>query len=94
MARAFSGFLFASILAAARLQAQEETPFDVRAHYTKREVMIPMRDGVQLFTILYEPMDRSQTYPFLLQRTPYSIAPYGPDEYPAQIGPSPEFDKD
>jgi putative CocE/NonD family hydrolase len=68
--------------------------FDVRAHYAKREVMIPMRDGVKLFTILYEPKDRSRTYPLLLLRTPYSIPPYGPDEYPAQIGPAPEFDED
>ena len=86
--------VLASSLAAARLSAQAETAFDVRAHYAKREVMIPMRDGVKLFTILYEPKDRSRTYPFLLLRTPYSILPYGPDEYPPQIGPSPEFDRD
>ena len=86
--------LLASCIAAARLSAQEEAAFDVRAHYQKREVMIPMRDGVKLFTILYEPKDRSETYPFLLLRTPYSIPPYGPDEYPPQIGPAPEFDRD
>ena len=68
--------------------------FDVRAHYTKREVMIPMRDGVKLFTILYEPKDQSQEYPFLLFRTPYSIPPYGPDDYKEQLGPSPAFDED
>jgi putative CocE/NonD family hydrolase len=83
-------FLF--LLTAALAAAQE--PFDVRAHYTKREVMIPMRDGVELFTILYEPRDRSRTYPFLLLRTPYSIPPYGSDEYPEQVGPSTEFDRD
>ncbi|HEY7820393.1 MAG TPA: CocE/NonD family hydrolase, partial [Vicinamibacteria bacterium] len=80
------------VLSAALGAAQE--PFDVRAHYSKREVMIPMRDGVKLFTILYEPKDRSRTYPFLLLRTPYSIPPYGPDEYREQVGPSPEFDRD
>jgi uncharacterized protein len=84
--------MIALVLAVGFAAAQED--FDVRAHYAKREVMIPMRDGVKLFTILYEPKDRSRTYPFLLLRTPYSIPPYGPDEYPPQIGPSPEFDRD
>ncbi len=84
--------LIALVLAAGLAAVQEG--IDVRAHYTKREVMIPMRDGVKLFTILYEPKDRSRTYPFLLLRTPYSIPPYGPDDYPARIGPSPEFDRD
>ncbi|HJS74496.1 MAG TPA: CocE/NonD family hydrolase, partial [Vicinamibacteria bacterium] len=74
--------------------AAAQEPFDVRAHYTKREVMIPMRDGVKLFTILYEPKDRSQTYPFLLVRTPYSIPPYEPDQFREPLGPSPEFDRD
>ncbi|GAB2566389.1 CocE/NonD family hydrolase [Spirosoma areae] len=27
-------------------------------------------------------------YPFLMQRTCYSVAPYGPDAYPTQLGPS------
>jgi hypothetical protein len=87
--------LYLALIFLSRLaSAQQEAPFDLRAHYSKREVMIPMRDGVKLFTILYEPKDRSRTYPILLLRTPYSIPPYGPDEYPAQIGPSPEFDRD
>ena len=30
----------------------------------------------------------------LLYRTPYSIRPYGPDEYRSPLGPSPEFDRD
>ena len=32
--------------------AQEGT-YDVKANYDKTEVMIPMRDGVKLFTIIY-----------------------------------------
>ncbi len=66
----------------------------LRGHYSKTEYMVPMRDGVELFTIVYSPKDASQTYPILLYRTPYSIAPYGPDEYPEMLGPSPEFDED
>lgn len=43
--------------------------------YDKREVLIPMRDGVKLFTAIYTPKDPSRTYPILLQRTPYSVYP-------------------
>jgi putative CocE/NonD family hydrolase len=46
-------------------------------NYTKAEYRIPMRDGVKLYTIVYSPKDTSQHYPFLLFRTPYSVAPYG-----------------
>jgi len=57
----------------------------VSAHYTKTERMIPMRDGVQLFTAIYTPKDQSKPYPFLLTRTPYSCAPYGEDQYSGRL---------
>jgi hypothetical protein len=46
-------------------------------HYTKAEYKIPMRDGAKLFTVVYSPKDTSNTYPLLLCRTPYNVAPYG-----------------
>jgi len=70
-----------------------EPEFDVKAHYTKYEYRIAMRDGVHLFTSVYVPKDASHAYPFLIDRTPYSVAPYGEDQYRKQLGPSPEFDK-
>jgi uncharacterized protein len=70
-----------------------EPEFNLREHYTKYEYQIPMRDGKRLFTAVYVPKDASKTYPFLLQRTPYSAAPYGVNEYPRRIGPAPEFAK-
>ncbi|GAB6121576.1 CocE/NonD family hydrolase [Dysgonomonas termitidis] len=39
--------------------------------------MIPMRDGVHLYTAVYAPVDRGEKHPFLLTRTPYSCKPYG-----------------
>ena len=68
--------------------------FDLRPRYTKREVMIPMRDGVRLFTAIYAPRDAGsagRTYPIMLTRTPYSVAPYGADEYRQSLGPSMSF---
>jgi uncharacterized protein len=69
----------------------------VRAHYSKYEFRIPMRDGVRLFTAVYVPKpsafpDDPGPYPFLMQRTPYSVQPYGEDRYPARLGPSEEFE--
>src|SRR5476649_2278472 len=46
-------------------------------NYIKKEVTIPMRDGVKLFTSVYLPKDQSEKHPILLTRTPYSCAPYG-----------------
>ncbi len=46
-------------------------------NYIKKEVSIPMRDGIKLFTSIYIPKDRSEKHPILLTRTPYSVAPYG-----------------
>jgi len=66
----------------------------VRQNYDKADYMVPMRDGTRLFTIVYTPRDQSQTYPILFYRTPYSIPPYGADEYRELLGPSPEFDRD
>lgn len=53
----------------------------VRQNYTKHEYQIAMRDGVKLFTIAYVPNDMSETHPIMITRTPYSVAPYGPDSY-------------
>lgn len=47
-----------------------------------------MRDGARLFTSIYLPKDTTRLYPILLQRTPYSVAPYGEDRYKSRIGPS------
>ena len=63
----------------------------IKENYTKAIYDIAMRDGTKLHTIVYTPKDisSSKQYPFLMQRTCYSIAPYGPDEYPARMGPNP-----
>ena len=63
----------------------------MRENYTKAEYRVPMRDGTKLFTIVYTPKDASpeHTYPIVMERTCYSIAPYGPDNYAPTIAPDP-----
>jgi putative CocE/NonD family hydrolase len=58
----------------------------IREYYTKYEYRIPMRDGARLFTVVYVPKDTQHSYPMLLTRTPYSVAPYGADVYPNEKG--------
>jgi len=58
----------------------------IKAHYTKYEYMIPMRDGKKLFTSVYVPKDTSEKYPIMFDRTPYSVAPYGIDNFKASLG--------
>jgi uncharacterized protein len=91
--RGFSGY-FAPIAALLFLALRSPAPMAaqgveaVQARYTKYEHLIPMRDGVRLFTAVYVPKDTSQRYPILLSRTPYSCQPYGEDAYKANLGPS------
>jgi len=62
-------------------QTPEQDSAYVRDNFTKMEVQIPVRDGVRLFTSIYLPKDQSKQHPILLNRTPYSCAPYGPDMF-------------
>lgn len=61
--------------------AQNEDSAWFRNHYIKQEQYIRMRDGVNLFTSIYIPVDDKEKHPILLTRTPYSCAPYGTNEY-------------
>src|SRR5277367_3733635 len=63
----------------------------IREQYTKYEVRIAMRDGKKLFTSIYVPKDTSEKWPIMLDRTPYSVAPYGIDSDRGNLGPSQMF---
>ncbi|MBL8861569.1 MAG: CocE/NonD family hydrolase [Planctomycetes bacterium] len=63
----------------------------MRALYTKREVLIPMRDGVRLHTAIYTPRESRTPFPILLRRTPYSCRPYGAEAFPETPGPNDLF---
>src|SRR5580704_10369235 len=66
----------------------------VRENYSKFEYRIPVRDGVKLFTSVYVPKDvftDGKTYPIMMERTPYNVQPYGPDQFRENLGPSEFF---
>lgn len=63
-------------------KAVNEDSLWMQEHYTKKEVYVPMRDGVRLFASIYLPKDNSENHPILMSRTPYSCAPYGAEYRP------------
>lgn len=53
-----------------------------KIEYTRRDTMIPMRDGVKLYTVYYTP-NTTSSVPILIQRTPYGSADFqSPDKIP------------
>ncbi len=71
-----------------------ETPSDLKPatdsfDYERREVMIPMRDGVRLRTIILVPRSatKSKTAPILLTRTPYNADELTGHAHSSHLGP-------
>ena len=64
MKKIFSIILF--ILLQLTITAQENA-----GSYKKTSVMIPMRDGIKLFTVILTPVNATKAVPILIQRTPY-----------------------
>ncbi len=62
----------------------QQTPPAAKPLFTFQEVMIPMRDGVRLQTVILAPLDQSVPLPILFRRTPYGV----PDKAPAELSPS------
>jgi putative CocE/NonD family hydrolase len=75
----YCGIIFTTQAQLSVQSAQDSAWF--RDNYTKKEIMVPMRDGIKLFTSLYIPKDNTEKHPFLMTRTPYSCAPYGEQNY-------------
>ena len=67
----FSIITFIVSLFVIPLPAQEKSD---TLTYSKQEVMIPMRDGVKLFTVIYTPTSIKEPLPFLILRTPYGVS--------------------
>jgi putative CocE/NonD family hydrolase len=73
------------ILSLTNISAQNMDSLWVRENYYKIERMLPMRDGINLFTAFYIPKDSSTKHPILLNRTPYTCSPYGEDKFNSRI---------
>jgi len=51
-----------------------QTPLPTDSAWTRQEVMVPMRDGVRLHTVIVRPRTAAEPLPILLQRTPYGAS--------------------
>ncbi len=56
----------------------------LKANYVKREELVPMRDGVGLYTAIYSPASGGPA-PALMIRTPFPLKPYGPERFPSNL---------
>lgn len=71
----------AALVAFAGASAQEEpSSREPQKLFERKEALIPMRDGVKLYTEIYTPRDAREPLPMLMLRTPYGISA-GPHAY-------------
>jgi uncharacterized protein len=76
--------IFIVLLSAAAQTAQQPTPqAEAKPLFTCQEMMIPVRDGVHLQTVILTPLDQHGPLPILFRRTPYGVPEKSPTEMPA-----------
>ena len=75
MKKIFTLFLLFSFLHFSSLAQQSGIAF-----YKKTSAMIPMRDGIKLFTIILTPVNATANVPILIERTPYGADIPVPDD--------------
>lgn len=63
-----------ALLVVCTLQPTVQAEIDIQNAYSKTDVMIPMRDGVRLYTEIYTPRNQREKLPILFLRTPYRVA--------------------
>ncbi|MGE0360716.1 MAG: CocE/NonD family hydrolase [Vicinamibacterales bacterium] len=66
-------FSLAAALAVIVVGARQPAPASPADAFTVRDEMIPMRDGVKLFTKIFTPKDQRGPLPIVFRRTPYGI---------------------
>jgi putative CocE/NonD family hydrolase len=65
--------LAAAVVAVIVVAARQPAGPDPAAAFVVRDEMIPMRDGVKLFTKIFTPKDQRGPLPIVFRRTPYGI---------------------
>ncbi len=81
----YSVFL-AALIAAVGCANPGDTAAPEAPAFTRTEVMVPVRDGVHLQTVILTPINQSGPLPILFTRTPYGV----PDSAPHGMPPNPQ----
>ena len=74
----FLSFLFSAVFLVAQ-QSPSKPLFKLQ------EVMIPVRDGVHLQTVILAPVEQQGPLPILFRRTPYGVPETPPDQMPSSM---------
>jgi uncharacterized protein len=74
--------LIATLLLAATSQAQQPAS---KTLFKFQDVMVPVRDGVHLQTVILTPLDQTGPLPILFRRTPYGVPDKPPEQMPASL---------
>jgi putative CocE/NonD family hydrolase len=73
-------------LAGVPLAAGQETPPSAaQPIFTFQEVMVPVRDGVHLQTVIMAPLNQTKPLPILFRRTPYGVPQKAPEQMPPSL---------
>ena len=73
-------------LAGVSLGSAQETPTaPPQPLFQFQEVMVPVRDGVHLQTVILTPANASKPLPILFRRTPYGVPEKAPEQMPASL---------
>src|SRR5882762_4910351 len=75
-------FLIAGVSCAAGQEAQAPP---AQAIFQYQEVMVPVRDGMHLQTVILTPTNARKQLPILFRRTPYGVPEKAPQQMPASM---------
>src|SRR6266849_8204137 len=74
--------IIATLLLAVTIQAQQPAS---KTLFKYQEVMVPVRDGVHLQTVILTPVAQNRPLPILFRRTPYGVPNKPPEQMPARL---------
>jgi uncharacterized protein len=80
-----SAYLSLAILLAAAGCKTNATTSAHNAVFNYQQVMVPVRDGVHLQTVILTPVNQSGPLPILFRRTPYGVPAHAPDSMPDNL---------
>jgi putative CocE/NonD family hydrolase len=77
--------LFAISVAAQDAAQNSQPQAEAKPVFTLQEVMVPVRDGVHLQTVILAPIDQPGPLPILFERTPYGVPGKAPNHIPTHL---------
>lgn len=83
--RAAGIVFFACLAGVASVTGQDASPTGAQPFFRLEEVMVPVRDGVHLQTVILSPVNVTKPLPILFRRTPYGVPQKAPEQMPPSL---------